>query len=402
MKRIDTGRAANAYGGPAGGTGHWQDTDPTGGTQFDAEWCEGVQEALCGAIEGLGGTLSGDETAQLWGLLGPRVQGQLAHATDTGVASTAQTRVLVASMTCQADALESACVASQDSLAHGIRSLVASSSNSAATGGHSAAIACPSGSASGAGSAAIACTDPVTSGDESAQGALSFAAASLNSKATGAQSAVIASEGCVAAGESSAAVASEGCAASGKRSACLASYGSEAVDDNSLVLNSLASFASSGAAGQSTVMTSTYCENVEPLTVALGYGAAPITKTGANQNRKIVLYAATGDIKMVGKFDQLSVATGTNEPAGTVTGPTDLSTPVVTVINNTRVAAGSQIFATFEDTTSPATGAGVTCTVETRVANTSFAVRTTCVTGTFSGTSVIHYWILNPVKAATV
>ena len=73
MKRIDTGRAANAYGGPAGGTGHFQDTDPTGGTQFDAEWCEAVQEALAETIEGLGGVLAGDETGQLWGLLGPRL-----------------------------------------------------------------------------------------------------------------------------------------------------------------------------------------------------------------------------------------------------------------------------------------------------------------------------------------
>lgn len=112
MKRIDTGRAANAYGGPAGGTGHWQDTDLTGGTQFDAEWCEGVQEALCGAIEGLGGVLAGDETGQLWGLLSPRVDGILSDAADTGVDTTTHKRVLIASSNSQASGVHTAVIAS--------------------------------------------------------------------------------------------------------------------------------------------------------------------------------------------------------------------------------------------------------------------------------------------------
>jgi len=112
MKRIDTGRAANAYGGPAGGTGHWQDTDPTGGTQFDAEWCEGVQEALCGAIEGLGGVLAGDETGQLWGLLSHRVDGILSDATDTGVDTTKHKRVLIACSNSQASGVHTAVIAS--------------------------------------------------------------------------------------------------------------------------------------------------------------------------------------------------------------------------------------------------------------------------------------------------
>lgn len=112
MKRIDTGRAANAYGGPAGGTGHWQDTDPTGGTQFDAEWCEGVQEALCGAIEGLGGVLAGDETGQLWDVLSPRVDGILSDAADTGVDTTTHKRVLIASSNSQASGVHTAVIAS--------------------------------------------------------------------------------------------------------------------------------------------------------------------------------------------------------------------------------------------------------------------------------------------------
>jgi hypothetical protein len=72
MKRIDTPRSASAYQGAAGsGTGHFQDTDVAGGTQFDAEWCEAIQESIAGTIEGLGGTLDGTESGQLAGILVP-------------------------------------------------------------------------------------------------------------------------------------------------------------------------------------------------------------------------------------------------------------------------------------------------------------------------------------------
>lgn len=73
-KRIDTARSSGTYQGDAGdGSGHFQDTDPTGATQLDAQWYEGMQGDVLGLIEGLGGTLTGDETAQLPGLLLPRL-----------------------------------------------------------------------------------------------------------------------------------------------------------------------------------------------------------------------------------------------------------------------------------------------------------------------------------------
>ena len=346
MKRIDTGRAANAYGGPAGGTGHFQDTDPTGGTQFDAEWCEAVQEALAETIEGLGGVLAGDETGQLWGLLGPRVQGQIAHATDTGSVSVAQNRVIVASVACQADALETACVASQDSIAHGVRSAVVASSEANATG------------------------------------AQSLAAASTGAIVSGAHSAALGVDG---GGISAVEV-------SGNESILLASGAGELADD---------------------------------YTVGGCYGL-PITPSGTNQNLKWILNsttgaahfagnvkiggdpddgtgatlsiaAATGSVQMDGAFNQLSVDAGANKPSDTITGPTNLTLPWVQTVYNTAVGANSQIFVTFEDTTSPARQASVTVQIESRKANTSFTIRVTEQSGTFNpGTSLIHYWILNP------
>lgn len=409
MYRIDTATNTAMLPVPAavGTQGYFQDTDPGGGTEVTADWLNHVQEEIAEIVEGLGGTLDKADVDQVWTYLKPRVEGIRSHATDTGVASTVENRVLVAATSCQADALQTACIASNTSTAHATRSAVIASADSYANGSSSAVIASPQASAVGAGSAAIACTDPLTGGDESAQGALSFAAASLNSKATGAQSAIVATETSQANGDNSLAAACEGSIVYGDRSVCIASFSSESgktgdSDYGCIVAGSQASFSGSGGNGPSFVVASSYTENADPFSVALGYSAAPITHDGTNQNRHIVLDAPTGNISMIGEFNQISIDSGADKPCDTVTGPTDLTTPVLTVVNNTMVGAGSQIFVTFEDTTAPATQAAVTCTVETRVANTSFTIRSTCVAGTFSGTSVIHYWILNPNKPTEV
>ena len=138
MKRIDTSRAANAFQGAAGVTGHFQDTDPTGATQFDAEWCEGMQEATTETIEGLGGTLSGTESGQMWGLLQPRVDGIYAASADTGFVTTAYRRVVAAS---------------ELSRATGDRSVVEASALSQASGAYSSVRSCGTSEASGSKSA---------------------------------------------------------------------------------------------------------------------------------------------------------------------------------------------------------------------------------------------------------
>ena len=70
MKRINTSRSSGTFQGPAGsGTGHFQDVDSSGGTQYDATWSEAMQNMAVECIEGLGGSLDGTDAGQLWALL---------------------------------------------------------------------------------------------------------------------------------------------------------------------------------------------------------------------------------------------------------------------------------------------------------------------------------------------
>ena len=58
MRRILSDKATGTYQGAAyDGTGHFQDTDPLGGTQVTAQWLEDVQEEICNAIEAIGGVV---------------------------------------------------------------------------------------------------------------------------------------------------------------------------------------------------------------------------------------------------------------------------------------------------------------------------------------------------------
>lgn len=58
MKKINTPRSSGVYQGPAGsGSGNFQDTDPSGGTQVSAEWLQSVQEEICNVITRFGGTV---------------------------------------------------------------------------------------------------------------------------------------------------------------------------------------------------------------------------------------------------------------------------------------------------------------------------------------------------------
>ena len=127
MKRIDTSRAANTFQGAAGGSGHFQDTDPAGGTQLDAMWFEGLQEDIVGVVVGLGGVLTGDQTEDLWPNLQPRVDGIFADATDTGSVANAYTRVVIASTSGRATGADSAVIASSSSTANAARAAVVGS-----------------------------------------------------------------------------------------------------------------------------------------------------------------------------------------------------------------------------------------------------------------------------------
>lgn len=166
MKRIDTPRAANVYQGAAGGSGHLQDTDVTGATQFDAEWCEGVQENICGIIEGLGGVLAGDHTDQAWALLEPKLW--LTGALDTGWVSNTHLRGVAASTTSRASGACSAVVASLNSTATGARSFVGGSGGGDATGDNTGILGGEGQLVDGDDSAAVAGANTVVTGDRAA------------------------------------------------------------------------------------------------------------------------------------------------------------------------------------------------------------------------------------------
>ena len=171
MKRINTPRAANTYQGAAGGTGHWQDTDPLGGTQFDAQWCEAIQEAICETIEGLGVALAAppDETGQLWGALEPRLV--LSAKLDTDVVTNTYTRAVVGSTS---------------SRASGANSFVGGSVLAVASGARSAVIGNGDGVASGINTGIAGGEGQIVNGDDS------FAGGGQNNVVTGARSAMLA------------------------------------------------------------------------------------------------------------------------------------------------------------------------------------------------------------------
>lgn len=204
MFRIDTTSNISPMPAPPpiGTPGYFQDTDPAGGTGVSAAWLNHVQEEIAQTVEGLGGTLDKADVNQLWGLLSPRVDGIIAHATDTGTVTNSKLRVVIGS---------------------------------------------------------------------------------ASSKSTGARSLVAASETSIASGASSAVVASKG---------------SEAAFDKSIIAGSENAFTGANFAN---VISSLNCENAEALTLALGYSAVAITKTGASQNRTIILRAITGEIETTGK-----------------------------------------------------------------------------------------------------
>ena len=275
MKQIDTPRAANAYGGPAGGTGHFQDTDVLGGTQLDAEWCEGMQNAITELIAGLGGALAGDETGQVWGLLQYRVQGVEFASADTGAVTNSMKRGVVVSTASRATGTDSAALASFGSVA---------------SGADSACVAASSGTASGAKSAVVA---------------------SSNSTASGVESAAIATESSTAFGVDSIVAASNAGTSTGSTSAVIATETGETVGISCVTMADLQCFAGPGT--RAVVVASRNCENIEAETVALGYSAGAIVKKGANQNRTVILRANPGEVETVGRV----IAGGGLEIAGT-------------------------------------------------------------------------------------
>ncbi len=187
MFRIDHDDAAVALPTPAaaGSAGYYTDGDPavgTAATVVTADHLNAIQEELCYAIDDIGGeTLSKTDRTQLGTVIGP-VRALKSHATDTGSATCAHTRGLLASTSSQASGAESACVAADDATASGANSSVVASDGGTASGASSAVVGGDDGTASGdfsfvgggnsntasgEGAAVIGASSGVASGDQS-------------------------------------------------------------------------------------------------------------------------------------------------------------------------------------------------------------------------------------------
>ena len=138
MKFIRTPTAAASL--PAlsdtGTEGYFQDGDPgtgTAATKFDAAWCNGIQGEIGAIVTEVGGvSRSGTTLNQAATALGG-ARGLKAHATDTGVVSTLNTRVVIGSTTSQAHGNgANVIVGSVNAEAEGSRTVILASQTSTA------------------------------------------------------------------------------------------------------------------------------------------------------------------------------------------------------------------------------------------------------------------------------
>jgi hypothetical protein len=248
-------------------------------------------------------------------------------------------------------------------------------------------------------------------------------------------------------------IASTSSKATGGNSAVIASATSEALNGYAHVFASLLSkvlslggvIGGSGecwqaaAAIRSVMLASLGCENVEPYTVVLGYSTDPLTPSGSNQNRQIILRAITGDIELVGELSaggnviganvqslgdlqvvddasvngdlavggvanlgDIEVPGGSNEVSDRLTGPISIAagSHADIVVYNSRVDAGSRIFYSLTIVGGGADDAPLTSHIYGQ-ADGGFTVRLQNPgAGAFAQTTYVDYWILNPKPAA--
>ena len=271
MKFIRTPTAAASL--PAlsdtGTEGYFQDGDPgtgTPATKFDAAWCNGVQGEIGAIVTEVGGvSRSGTTLNQAATALGG-ARGLKAHATDTGVVSTLNTRVVIASNTsrahgnganvivgsvnAEAEGSRTVILASQTSTADliasstAVNALIAAADDCQVTGTDCAVIAADLSDVDGVNCASMATKGGDITGtstecvvlaaedstlDDSAQCAI---LASENvTGANGINSAAIAAAGGTVNGSHAATLATESCGADGTAAATLASYDAETDGD---------------------------------------------------------------------------------------------------------------------------------------------------------------------------